>query len=526
MRAASSPDDRVAPLENAAESRGRTAVGPRRCRHRRGRRGNREGIQVGGGAAQTGRVWSADEVQLGIGFETARRITSNQPASAPPRRRRSCRRARRRWPRSRHSGRATCRTAVRERPEFVPGAAPPSTPAAAGSRPRNRCRRQRSLTAEPSGTPARPAAIRLRPQAVARGFGSGIRTSRVRIYCRGKPLLHSSNRVDAGADLCKGNTQPSVAFGLLKARLRTRSEGKQLPDYGTIGPIWLKGALRAALMRSSSACRPGDAGHRYRAAADPGRRHDQRHRARAGGHLGRSPTERWRSSTSRPASGRRVATNGDRRVHVQGQTRAATGRVDAARRRGAVKQPSVINVNASDVDAHADFVLGVARVARPRTQTLRAARTASAPQAPEPQFPCKVNAPQPLSAPVSALEFSAQWRACTSGSSCARSWSSRLCGPSAARSPRHARASTGWSSPPTSSGSSGTASGERTTTGRARRLFPREPQPAVVGRRPVGDGDAAERDHAGRRDRTGLRRRHAVRAVLFRAADRDDHPVA
>ena len=57
-------------------------------------------------------------------------------------------------------------------------------------------------------------------------------------------------------------------------------------------------------------------------------------------------------------------------------------------------------------------------------------------------------------------------------------------------------------------------------------LSAREPQPAVVGRRPVGDGDAAERDHAGRDDRPGLRRRHAVRAVLLRAADRDDHPVS
>ena len=31
-----------------------------------------------------------------------------------------------------------------------------------------------------------------------------------------------------------------------------------------------------------------------------------------------------------------------------------------------VKRPSVINVNRSDVDAHADFVLGVARTSRPR----------------------------------------------------------------------------------------------------------------------------------------------------------------
>ena len=31
-----------------------------------------------------------------------------------------------------------------------------------------------------------------------------------------------------------------------------------------------------------------------------------------------------------------------------------------------IKKPSVINVNRSDVDAHADFVLGIARVLRPR----------------------------------------------------------------------------------------------------------------------------------------------------------------
>ena len=60
--------------------------------------------------------------------------------------------------------------------------------------------------------------------------------------------------------------------------------------------------------------------------------------------------------------------------------------------------------------------------------------------------------------------------------------------------------------------------------GQGRRLSAREPQPAVVGRRPLGDGDAVERDHAGRGDRPGLRRRHALRAVLLRAADRDDHP--
>lgn len=37
-----------------------------------------------------------------------------------------------------------------------------------------------------------------------------------------------------------------------------------------------------------------------------------------------------------------------------------------------LKQPGVLNVNRSDVDAHADFVVGSARVSRPRsTRPLR-----------------------------------------------------------------------------------------------------------------------------------------------------------
>ncbi len=47
----------------------------------------------------------------------------------------------------------------------------------------------------------------------------------------------------------------------------------------------------------------------------------------------------------------------------------------------------------------------------------------------------------------------------------------------------------------------------------------------MVGRRPVRDGDAVERDHAGRHHRPGLPRRHEVRAVLLRAADRHADPV-
>ena len=41
----------------------------------------------------------------------------------------------------------------------------------------------------------------------------------------------------------------------------------------------------------------------------------------------------------------------------------------------------------------------------------------------------------------------------------------------------------------------------------------------------LGDGHAAQRHHDDRHDRTGLQRRHALRAVLLRAAAGDDHPV-
>ena len=37
-----------------------------------------------------------------------------------------------------------------------------------------------------------------------------------------------------------------------------------------------------------------------------------------------------------------------------------------------VKKPDVINVNRSDVDAHADFVVGVPRISRPKTRIPRA----------------------------------------------------------------------------------------------------------------------------------------------------------
>ena len=46
-----------------------------------------------------------------------------------------------------------------------------------------------------------------------------------------------------------------------------------------------------------------------------------------------------------------------------------------------VKQPGVINVNRSDVDAHADFVVGNSRIARPRFASPRAADGLGSPSA-------------------------------------------------------------------------------------------------------------------------------------------------
>jgi len=46
-----------------------------------------------------------------------------------------------------------------------------------------------------------------------------------------------------------------------------------------------------------------------------------------------------------------------------------------------VKKPSVINVNRSDVDAHADFVLGTARVLKPRLMQPRGDNGLGAPTA-------------------------------------------------------------------------------------------------------------------------------------------------
>ena len=60
---------------------------------------------------------------------------------------------------------------------------------------------------------------------------------------------------------------------------------------------------------------------------------------------------------------------------------------------------------------------------------------------------------------------------------------------------------------------------------RDRRLFPREPIHSLVGRRPLRHGDAAQRHHDDRHDRSGLQRRAPLHPVLLRAAAGDDRPV-
>ena len=76
------------------------------------------------------------------------------------------------------------------------------------------------------------------------------------------------------------------------------------------------------------------------------------------------------------------------------------------------------------------------------------------------------------------------------------------------------------------SGWSGTACGSRRAATRLEGYFLGGRSLPWWAGRPVGDGDAAVRDHDDRHDRPGLRRRHALPAVLLRAAARDGHPVA
>jgi hypothetical protein len=106
-----------------------------------------------------------------------------------------------------------------------------------------------------------------------------------------------------------------------------------------------------------------------------------------------SGTVRGPEGTS-PIEGRDVAVvNVDTGLRAQVKTNNAGGftfkvkpgkyRVELALLSGEVlvKQPGVINVNRSDVDAHADFVVGTSRVSRPRFAAPRAADGLGSPRA-------------------------------------------------------------------------------------------------------------------------------------------------
>lgn len=135
--------------------------------------------------------------------------------------------------------------------------------------------------------------------------------------------------------------------------------------------IWLKAALLATFVASATAaCRQGipviDTAPRP---------------AQADGTI--SGTVRGPDGTS-PVDGRMVAVvNLDTGERQQVTTNNAGGftfkvkpgkyEVQLTLREGEVlvKKPSTINVNRSDVDAHADFVLGTGRLVRPQFRQLR-----------------------------------------------------------------------------------------------------------------------------------------------------------
>jgi hypothetical protein len=106
-----------------------------------------------------------------------------------------------------------------------------------------------------------------------------------------------------------------------------------------------------------------------------------------------SGTVRGPEGTS-PIDGRAVAVinvaTGERQTTVTNTAGGYTFKVKPGRYRveltllqgeALVKRPSIIDVNRSDVDAHADFVIGAARIERPRWPRLRGDDGLGAPSA-------------------------------------------------------------------------------------------------------------------------------------------------
>jgi len=158
-----------------------------------------------------------------------------------------------------------------------------------------------------------------------------------------------------------------MAYRLLKRTARPRVTEKLFLN----GTTWIKTSVFATLIAvAAPACRQG------MPVIDTSPRP-----AQADGTI--SGTVRGPAGTS-PLDGRLVeVTNVDTGDKQQVTTNNAGGftfkvkpgkyQVQLTLREGEVlvKKPSVINVNRSDVDAHADFVLGTARVPRPRVRQLR-----------------------------------------------------------------------------------------------------------------------------------------------------------
>jgi hypothetical protein len=132
--------------------------------------------------------------------------------------------------------------------------------------------------------------------------------------------------------------------------------------------VWLCGGLLALM--TVTGCRPGVP------VVDP-----SPGPAEAAGTI--SGTVRGPEGTS-PVEGRtveviNVATGERQRVSTNNaggftfKVKPGKYRVELALRQGEalVRQPGVINVNRSDVDAHADFVLGTSRISRPRGPAYR-----------------------------------------------------------------------------------------------------------------------------------------------------------
>ena len=132
---------------------------------------------------------------------------------------------------------------------------------------------------------------------------------------------------------------------------------------------WLLGAF-AALM-SLTACRPGTPV--VDLAPKPAEA-DGTISGIARGPEGTSPIDGRAVSVINTVTGERQSTTTNNTGGFTFKVKPGKYRVELTLREGEtiVKRPGIINVNRSDVDAHADFVLGASQVVRPRYHAPRA----------------------------------------------------------------------------------------------------------------------------------------------------------